>query len=87
MSANAGWCTLEHSATEGYSMERMTIPIAGMSCGGCVSNVRNALARTPGVQVEQVRVGAATVAYDPAVTSPDAIREAISRAGYTPRAA
>ena len=68
-------------------MERMTIPIAGMSCGGCIGNVRNALARTPGVQVEQVRVGAASVAYDPAITSPDAIRAAIARAGYTPSAA
>ena len=68
-------------------MERMTIPIVGMSCGGCDSNVRKALARTPGVEVEQVRVGAASVSCDPAITSPDAIRAAITRAGYTPRAA
>ncbi len=67
-------------------MQRISIPIAGMSCGGCVSNVRNALARLPGVQVEQVKVGSAIVAYDPAVTSPDAIRAAIAGAGYTPTA-
>jgi copper chaperone CopZ len=24
--------------------------VAGMSCGGCVNNVRNALTRIPGVQ-------------------------------------
>lgn len=68
-------------------MQRISIPIAGMSCGGCVSNVRNALARVPGVQVEQVKIGSAIVAYDPAVTSPEVIRAAISRAGYTPSAA
>lgn len=68
-------------------MQRISIPIAGMSCGGCVNNVRNALARIPGVQVEQVTVGSATVAYDPAATSPEALRAAIVRAGYKPLAA
>ena len=68
-------------------MQRISIPITGMSCGGCVSNVRNALTRLPGVQVEQVKVGSATVAYDPAVTNPEALRAAIARAGYKPLAA
>lgn len=68
-------------------MQRISIPIAGMSCGGCVNNVRNALTRVPGVQVEQVTVGSATVVYDPAVTSAEALRAAIARAGYKPLAA
>ena len=68
-------------------MQRISISIAGMSCGGCVTNVRNALVRIPGVQVERVTVGSATVAYDPAVTSPEALRAAITRAGYKPLAA
>ena len=68
-------------------MQRVSIPIAGMSCAGCVNNVRNALTRIPGVQVEQVEVGSATVAYDPAVTSPEALRSAIALAGYKPLAA
>lgn len=68
-------------------MQRISISIAGMSCGGCVTNVRNALVRIPGVQVERVTVGSATVAYDPAVTSPEALRAAIARAGYKPLAA
>ena len=68
-------------------MQRISISIAGMSCGGCVNSVRNALTRIPGVQVEQVKVGSATVAYDPAVTSPEAFRAAITRAGYKPLAA
>jgi copper chaperone CopZ len=69
------------------AMERMSIPIGGMSCGGCVNNVRNALARLPGVQVDQVKVGSATLAYDPALVTPEAIREAVTRAGYQPLAA
>lgn len=48
-------------------MECMSIPIGGMSCGGCVSTVRNAFAAIPGVEVQQVKVGLATVACDPAV--------------------
>jgi len=68
-------------------MERMSIPIGGMSCGGCVTNVRKALAALPGVEVQQVTVGAATVAYDPALVTPGAIRQAIVQAGYQPLAA
>lgn len=68
-------------------MERMSIPIGGMSCGGCVNNVRKALAAIPGVEVQDVRVGSATVAYDPAVVEPGVIRQAIAQAGYQPLAA
>jgi copper chaperone CopZ len=65
-------------------MERIAIRIDGMSCSGCVNSVRNALARLPGVEVQQVEVGTATVAYDPSVTGPDALRSAIRRAGFDP---
>jgi copper chaperone len=63
-------------------MEHISIHIAGMSCGGCVNSVRNALARIPGVQVDQVKVGTATVAYDPAMTDPERLRAAIVKAGF-----
>ena len=66
-------------------MEQMSIPIAGMSCGGCVNSVRNALARVPGVQVQQVEVGSATVEYDPGVTGPESVRHAIINAGFEPQ--
>jgi copper chaperone len=65
-------------------MERMTITIAGMSCSGCVSSVRNALTRLPGVQVERVEVGSAVLQYDPAVTTPESIQSAIVKAGFEP---
>ena len=67
--------------------ERITIPIHGMSCGGCVSNVKRALGQLPGVTVETVTVGSATVSYDPAVSSHTTIFSAITRAGYAPQPA
>lgn len=64
-------------------MLSLTIPITGMTCGGCVSSVRNALTKITGVQEARVTVGAATVSYDPALTGPEALRGAIAHAGYT----
>lgn len=68
-------------------MKETTIRIGGMSCGGCVRNVREALGRIPGVRVGTVTVGSATVSYDPAATDWEDILAAIERAGYEPRAA
>ena len=70
-------------------MERLALSIDGMSCSHCVSAVGKALRRVEGVQVDDVTVGAATVTYDPAKTSPTAIVNTVNGAGYqaTPRAA
>lgn len=62
--------------------ERMTLSIGGMSCGHCVRAVREALAEVPGVAVERVDVGSATVAVDPAVSSRATVEEAVRDAGY-----
>jgi copper chaperone len=64
-------------------MTRTTLKIDGMSCGHCVASVKRALASLDGVTVENVAVGSATVAYDPAVASPEKIADVISDAGYT----
>lgn len=63
-------------------MDRMTLKIEGMSCGHCVGAVRRALDSVPGVQVEDVAVGEARIAFDPAATSTAAITEAIEDEGY-----
>ena len=65
-------------------MRQITIPIGGMSCGGCVSTVRSALRALPGVRVDAVTAGSATVSYVEARTSPAAIAKAIRGAGYEP---
>ena len=63
-------------------MDRITMTIEGMTCGHCVSQVTKALERIEGVQVEQVKMGAATVAYDPASTSEAQIEQAVEGQGY-----
>jgi copper chaperone len=64
-------------------VERMTLAIEGMSCGHCVKAVTRALERVQGVDVQEVRIGSARVAYDPARTSADAIIDAVNDEGYT----
>ncbi|MBI1809666.1 MAG: heavy-metal-associated domain-containing protein [Gemmatimonadetes bacterium] len=64
-------------------MSKLTMTITGMTCGGCVSGVRAALVRSPGVMHADVKIGSATVTYDPAVTNPDALSGAVAAAGFT----
>jgi copper chaperone len=63
-------------------MDRLTLNIDGMTCGHCVAAVRKELAAVSGAEIENVTVGSATVKYDPRVTTPEQIVEAIDRAGY-----
>ena len=64
------------------SSNRLQLDIDGMSCGSCVAHVRSALARLPGVRVDDVQIGSAVVALAPTVGEA-AIRQAITAAGYT----
>jgi copper chaperone len=64
-------------------MERLNLTIEGMSCEHCVRAVRGRLERTPGVKVDDVKVGSAVVEYDPAETNIDDIEEMIADEGYT----
>ncbi len=63
-------------------MATLELEISGMSCGHCVSAVKNALQELDGVDVKKVEIGSATVDYDPARSSPVAIEGAIEEAGY-----
>ena len=63
-------------------MVSMTLHISGMSCGHCLNAVKNALATAPGVQLRSVQMGRADVDYDPAVTSPERIKDVVADAGY-----
>jgi len=64
-------------------MAEFTLKIDGMHCGGCVRRVSQALAATPGVEVSEVKVGAArlTSSLEPAPI--DLAIAAIVKAGYT----
>ena len=63
-------------------MTTVSMQISGMTCGHCVSAVRKALEAVPGVTVEQLAIGSATVAYDEAATNADAIAQAVDDEGY-----
>lgn len=58
-----------------------TAKINGMSCSHCVRAVFTALGGVPGVSRADVSIGQAIIEHDGTV-SPDALREAISIAGY-----
>lgn len=66
-------------------MDTIAMDIQGMSCGHCVSNVRQALAEVDGASVSRVAVGSAEVGYDPAKTNAQAILAAVESAGYRAR--
>lgn len=63
-------------------MESLTLQVDGMSCGHCLNAVNQALGRIPGVTIESVRIGRAELRFDPGVTTPAQIREAVEEAGY-----
>ena len=63
-------------------MERLNLEIGGMSCQHCVNAVTKALSEVPGVTVEQVEIGHAVVAYDPARTEEQSILDAVNDEGY-----
>jgi copper chaperone CopZ len=64
-------------------MSTVRLSISGMSCGHCVASVRSALEAVPGVQVEQVRIGAAVLRLDDGATDATAAAiAALDEAGY-----
>jgi copper chaperone len=58
-----------------------TVRINGMSCSHCVRAVFTALGGVPGIARADVSIGQAVIEHDGTV-SQEAIREAISIAGY-----
>lgn len=63
-------------------MPEVTLRIEGMHCGACVRRVSQALAGTDGLQVKEVRIGAARIAspHDPLPV--DRALDALAKAGY-----
>ena len=63
-------------------MKKATLNISGMSCGHCTAAVQKALSSIDGVEVEGVRVGEATISYDPTAVSDKQIADAIAEQGF-----
>jgi copper chaperone CopZ len=64
----------------------LSLAIEGMTCGHCVSKVSKALGVLPGVVVHSVAIGSASLSYEPAVASREAVVRAIEALGYTAEA-
>ena len=64
--------------------ERIRIPVSGMTCAACQARVQKVLARQPGVHDASVNLmmSSASITYDPAVATPDALVAAIRDTGY-----
>ncbi len=65
-------------------MQTEILKVTGMSCGGCTSNVTNALKAVSGVSGVEVSLsaGEATVQYNEQLTSPEQLQSAVKEAGY-----
>ena len=63
-------------------MKQLKLEVSGMSCGHCVGAVRDALAGVPGVKVDEVRIGSASVTIDETKTKVSELVDAVSDAGY-----
>lgn len=65
-------------------MTTTTIPVKGMTCGGCVNSVTKALNGVDGVENVDVSLESnqATITYNDAKTSEAKLKEAIEDAGY-----
>ena len=55
-----------------------------MTCHHCIVAVKQELSKLPAVQVRDVTIGTAVVAFDEARTTPDQLNAAIKEAGYVP---
>ena len=60
-----------------------TLAVNGMSCGACVRHVTKALSDLPGVEVHDVAVGSARIAFDPDTVREEAVLHAVRDAGYS----
>jgi copper chaperone len=67
------------------AVKHLTMQIGGMSCGGCVTAVRNVLSRQPGISGLQVEVGKVDLDYDEVAIDRDRIAQTIRKAGYDPQ--
>ena len=64
-------------------MDTIDLTIEGMTCEHCLRAVRKRLGETPGVEIDDVRIGSARIRLDAATTSLDEVEEAIADEGYT----
>ena len=65
-------------------MEQVQLKVEGMTCGGCVKSIQNALSGRDGVANAAADLDAklVTIEFDPALIQRDGLVEAIEDAGF-----
>jgi copper ion binding protein len=65
-------------------MEQVQLKVEGMTCGGCVNSIQNALGSRDGVNKAEADLDAklVTIDFDPAVIQRDGLVAAIEDAGF-----
>ena len=62
---------------------RVEFGLTGMTCAACATRIEKVLNRVPGVQATvNFATETATIGFDPAAATPDALIAAVARAGY-----
>lgn len=71
--------------TQPSTIDRVDLPVAGMTCASCATRIERGLGRLEGVDEARVNFASntATVLYDPTVVQPDAFRTAVADLGYS----
>ena len=66
-------------------MTTLELPVAGMDCAACARKAQRALLKVPGVESAEVLLSAekAVVQTDPQLATPDTLRAALERVGFT----
>ncbi len=74
----------QSAATQAAAIETQTFAIENMTCALCPVTVKSAMELVSGVRLVQIDFDAktATVAFDPSVTTVEAIKAASANAGY-----
>ena len=65
-------------------MEKVTLGISGMTCGGCVRSVTNVLSALDGVTKAEVSLEKhnAVVDYDPGKVGVEQLKRSVAEAGF-----
>lgn len=76
----SGSKTLEVSAND----KAVEIHTSGMTCTGCEKTIKTKVKKVDGVRdvIADFKTNTVKASYDPGKTNPDAIKEAITSAGY-----
>jgi len=64
-------------------MKNEELKITGMSCNHCVMSLRKELSKVQGLEIKDVRIGAALVAYDESKVTDAQLRTAVEEAGFS----